>query len=105
MSGLSRSYFPLFTGRASLPNQRDPATFPGAAHRDHGRTAGPDQRPNDGTLRRLLREELLRPVCTLREKVLPRVQGRAHGHPEARNHAHQFPGTKMGEYKERDSYK
>lgn len=82
-----------FTGGAGFPDQRDAATIPGIAHRDHGGTAGPDQRSDHGTLRRLFREELLRPVRALREEMLPRVQGRAHGYPETRNYAHQFSGN------------
>lgn len=82
----------LSTGRAGVSNQRDPATISGIAYRDHGGAAGPDQRPDNGTVRRLFREKLLLPLCPLWEKVLPRMQGRSHGHPQAWNYAHQFPG-------------
>lgn len=81
-------------GRAGVPDQRDPAAIPGIAHRDHRRATGPDQRPDNGTVRRLFGEKLLLPLCPLWEKVLPRVQGRSHGHPQAWNYAHQFPGTR-----------
>jgi len=83
----------VFVGRASLSDQRDTAAIPGIAYRDHGGTAGPDQRSDHGTLRRLLREELLSAVRALRKEMLPRMQGCAHGYPETRNYPHQFSGT------------
>ena len=82
-SNSNESIAALSPGCAGLPDQRDPATIPGIAHRDHRGATRPDQRSNDGTLRRLFGEKLLLPVRPLREKVLPRVQGRSHGHPQA----------------------
>lgn len=87
----------LFVGRAGLSDQRNTATIPGIAYRDHWRTTGPDQRSDHGTLRCLLGEELLLAVRPLREEVLSRVQGRAHGYPQTRNCAHQFPGMVKSE--------
>lgn len=55
----------LSPGRAGVPDQRDPATIPGIAHRDHRRATGPDQRTDNGTVRRLLGEKLLLPLCPL----------------------------------------
>lgn len=76
-------YSRAFVGRASFSDQRDTATIPGIAYRDHRGIAGPDQWPDHGTLRRLLREELLLAMRPLREEVLPRVQRCAHGYFEA----------------------
>lgn len=52
-------------GPAGVPHERDPPAVPGAAHRDHGRAAGPDQRPGDEAVQRLLGEGVRRHVRAL----------------------------------------
>lgn len=60
-------------GPAGVPHERDPAAVPGAAHRDHGRAAGPDQWAGDEALQRVFGESVRRDVRALREGDLRRL--------------------------------
>lgn len=87
------------SGCTGVSDERDASTLFGAAHRDHGRTAGSDERPNDGALRRVFGKELLLAVRPLREEMLSRVQGRSYGHTETRDHSYQLPGDHSSDVK------
>lgn len=80
-------------GCAGLPNKCDIATFLGIAHRNNWGIARSYQWSNYGTLWRLFRKKLLRSLCSLRKKMLSRMQRRSHGYPQTWNHSYQFTGT------------
>lgn len=59
MSGMQGRTPDTVSGRTGFPDQRYAATVSGAAHRDHRRTAGPDQRADHEAVQRVFREGVL----------------------------------------------